>query len=97
VTASYFRRDGEQFVPCERDELRGVPFDFAGMRSGGVVLAELTPAGGLSFALARLKLRLRRMLRRLTSRGPWWQDPWTGEAAASWLRGQRDAVEGKRR
>jgi hypothetical protein len=95
VSSSYYRRDGERFIPCDRDELRGVPFDFAAMRSGGVVLAELTPVGGLAFALARLELRLRRTLRRLTSRGPWWQDPWTGEAAASWLRGHRDGVEGK--
>jgi SAM-dependent methyltransferase len=98
LSMTFYRRDGDTFVPCDRDELVDVEFDFAGMRSGGVVLAELTPGGGWGFLLARLELRLRRTLRRLTLRGrPWWRDPWSNEAAESWFRQRRiDAKGGDR-
>ena len=86
LSVQYYRRQGERFVPCGREELDGAAFDFVKMRSGGVVLAELTPAGGATFLLARLWLRLRRTWRRLTHRGPFWRDPLSGEPAAEWLK-----------
>jgi len=97
LSTTFYRRDGDRFVPCERRDLAGAAFDFVGMRSGGVLLAELTPAGGAGFLLARLDLRLRRTWRRLTLRGrPWWRDPWSGEGAASWFRNRRNAAERRR-
>ena len=80
------RRGGERVVPCRREERVGGAFDFVNMRSGGVVLAELTPVGGLAFQLARVWLRVRRTWRRLTREGPFWSDPWSGERAAAWLK-----------
>lgn len=91
LSTMFYRRDGDRFVPCERRDLASAPFDFVGMRSGGVLLAELTPAGGLGFLLARLQLRVRRIWRRLTMRGrPWWRDPWSDEPAESWFQSRRD-------
>lgn len=86
LSVEYYRRDGDSFVPCRREELVGEAFDFVNMRSGGVVLAELTPVGGLAFQLARVWLRVRRTWRRLTREGPFWSDPWSGERAAAWLK-----------
>jgi len=94
LSAVYYRRDGDAFVPCDARDLAGAAFDFSAMRSGGVVLAELTPAGGLAFALARLKLRVRRMWRRIARRGPFWRDPWSGEPARAWLERQRTMSQG---
>jgi len=96
LSMEYYRREGDRFAPCRREELEGVGFDFANMRSSGLVLAELTPAGGLAFPLARLSLRLRRTWRRLTHRGPWWRDPWSGEPAAEWLRRRHETLSRKR-
>ncbi|MDZ4278135.1 MAG: methyltransferase domain-containing protein, partial [Dehalococcoidia bacterium] len=91
LSAAYYRRDGDQFIACRPDELAGAPFDFAGMRSGGVVLAELTPAGPLHLFQARLSLRLRRAWRALTHRGPFWRDHVSGESAADWLKREQES------
>ncbi len=96
LSVAYYRREGDRFQPSRREDLEAVGFDFASMRSGGVVLAELTPAGGLAFLLARLRLRLRRTWRRLARRGPHWRDPWSGEPAAEWLRRRHETSPGKR-
>ena len=86
LAAQFYRRQGDEFVPCHREDLSNAGFDYANVRSDGVILAELTPAGGLRFALSRVALRLRRTLHRLTNRGrPWWNDPWSGERAVAWL------------
>ena len=86
VSAQFYRRQDDRFVPCDRRDLAGAGFDYANVRSDGVVLAELTPAAGFGFLLSRVMLRLRRVMSRLTNRGrPWWNDPWSGERAVSWL------------
>jgi len=95
LSTRYYRREGDTFVECAPGDLRDAEFDYTDVRSGGVVLAELTPAGGFSFAFARLSLRLRRVLRALRGGRPHWRDPWSGEAAADWLRRHRDAEEGR--
>ncbi len=76
LAVAYCRREGEAYLPCRREEVEGAVFDFRHMRSDGVVLAELMPVpGGLSFALARASLRLRRRWRRLTHRRVrFWRD-----------------------
>lgn len=81
----YYRMEGNDYVACGRKELEDTAFDFHNMRSGGLALAELTPVGGVSFLVSRLSLRLRRSWRKLTRRGPYWVDPWSGESAAAWL------------
>jgi SAM-dependent methyltransferase len=92
LSVEFYRREGDSFLPCRREDLADAGFDFAGMRSDGLVLAELTPAGGGRFLLARALLRLRRTWRHLTRRGrPFWSDRWSGEPAASWLRRQHQA------
>jgi SAM-dependent methyltransferase len=86
LSRRFYRRDGESFVACEAGELSDKGFDFEGMRSNGLLLAELTPTSGPSFWLARASLRARRLWRRLARRrGPWWADPWSGEPAKAWL------------
>ena len=92
LSLEYYRLEGNHYVPCQRDETSDASFDFPNMRSGGLVLAELTPADGLAFLLARLSLRIRRTWRQLTHRGPFWVDRWSGESAAVWLRRQRDML-----
>lgn len=86
LSVEYYRREGDHYQPCRREELDDAGFDFTGMRSSGVVLAELTPTGGLVFLLERLWLRIRRTWRQATHRGPFWRDPWSGEHAAAWLK-----------
>ena len=93
LSVRYYRREGDSFVACAPGELRDAEFDYTDVRSGGVVLAELTPGAALTFALARLSLRLRRLLRAITGRRPHWRDPWSGEPAADWLKRRRDAGE----
>ena len=95
LSLGYYRLEGDRYVPCRRDETSDAGFDFPNMRSGGLVLAELTPVHGLAFLLARLSLRIRRTWRRLTRRGPFWVDPGSGENAAAWLRRQRDTLAKK--
>lgn len=91
LSAQFYRRQGDEFVPCRREDLSSAGFDYTHVRSDGVILAELTPVGGLGFLLSRTALRLRRTWRRLTSRGrPWWSDPWSGEPAGSWLRRHKE-------
>lgn len=94
LSLEYYRLDGDQYVRCERDEI-DAPFDYTNMRSGGLVLAELTPADGLSFSLARLSLRLRRTWRQLTHRGPFWVDPRSGRNAGAWMH-KLDDIRSKR-
>lgn len=94
LSLAFYRREGDRFLPCRREELKEAAFDFANMRSGGVVLAELVPAGGLGFLLARLWLRARRTWRQLSRRGPFWHDPWSGERAESWLRRRHEGSSG---
>lgn len=96
LSVEYYRREGDRFLPCRREELDDAGFDFTGMRSDGVVLAELTPAGGLAFLLARFWLRMRRTWRQITHRGPFWKDPRSGESAAAWLR-RRHETQPRRR
>lgn len=73
LTIEYRRREEEGYVACGPDELRDAGFDWVAVRSNGVVLAELTPAGGLGFASGRLSLRLRRSWARLRHRRRMWQ------------------------
>lgn len=92
LSVAFHRRQGDSFVPCRREDLADAGSDFVGMRSDGLVLAELTPTGGGSFLLARALLRLRRTWSQLTRRGrPFWSDRWSGEPAAAWLRRQHQA------
>ena len=91
LSLTYYRREGDRYLPCRQEEIRDAGFDFPNMRSDGVVLAELTQAGGLSFLLARLSLRVRRTWRQLTHRGPFWTDPWSGESATDWLKRRHEA------
>ena len=75
ISLEYYRRDGEQYMPCERDDLANAGFDSKKLRADGLVLAELTPSGGLPFLLARLSLRLRRLWHWRTQRNArFWQD-----------------------
>ena len=97
LSVAYYRREGDEFTPCPRGELEDAAYDYTDMRSGGIVLAELTPAGSLGFMLARLSLRLRRAWRRLVHRGPHWRDPWSDEPAAEWLRRRRQTSADERR
>lgn len=92
VSVQYHRLEDERYLACRPEELAGAAFDFARMRSGGVVLAELTPTGGPGFLLARLSLRLRRAWRRLARRDPHWTDPWSDERAREWLRRRRETA-----
>lgn len=97
LSVEYRRREDDRYLPCRREEIEDAGFDFPNMRSDGVVLAELTPAGGLAFLLARLLLRVRRTWRQLTHRGrPFWRDPWSGEPASEWLK-RRDEMRSRRR
>jgi SAM-dependent methyltransferase len=78
LAVEYRRRVGDAYVPCSADELEGAGFDWVGVRSNGVVLAELTPEDGLPFTLARISLRVRRRWARLRHRRrTWrfWDDP----------------------
>jgi SAM-dependent methyltransferase len=94
LAAQFYRRQGDRFVPCTREELADAAFDYANVRSDGVILAELTPSGGFGFLLSRVMLRFRRTLSRLKHRGrPWWNDPWSGEEATSWLRRHDDGQQ----
>ncbi len=91
LSVEYGRREADRYLPCRREEVDDASFDVLKIRSDGVVLAELTPTGGLPFLLARLLLRLRRTRRRLTRRGPFWNDPLSGEPAAAWLKRENEA------
>jgi SAM-dependent methyltransferase len=96
LSVAYYRRQGDRYLPCRPEALEDAGYDFPNMRSDGVVLAELTPAGGLPFLVARLLLRIRRTWRQLTHRGPFWTDPWSGESAAAWLKRQYEASRRQR-
>lgn len=79
LSIEYRRREGDAYVACDAGELADAGFDWVGVRSNGVVLAELTPVDGPAFTLARLSLRLRRRWARLRHRRHMWQfwdDPW---------------------
>ena len=78
LSLEYRRREGDRYMPCRPEELENAGFDWVNVRSGGIVLAELTPAGSLSLLLARASLRLRRTWRRRTLRKRiwrFWTDP----------------------
>jgi SAM-dependent methyltransferase len=76
VSIEYFRRDGEQYLPCRREELANSGFDHEHLRSDGVVMAVLEPVGGLPFLLAKVSLRVRRFWHYRTQRGrQFWTDP----------------------
>jgi len=75
LSVEYFQRDGDTYVPCERDDLADAGFDWKNVRSDGVILAELTPRDGPAFWFARLGLRLRRRFSRQLGRARFWSDP----------------------
>jgi SAM-dependent methyltransferase len=56
------------YEPCRAADLREAGYDFEHMRAEGVVLAELTPSGPLSFLLARAITRLSFWFDRLTGK-----------------------------
>jgi len=95
LSAEYYRRHRDRYVRCQPQDLADASFDFLSFRSDGVVLVELMPAGRLSFFLARLSLKLRRVWRQLSHRGPYWIDPWSGEPAQAWLRRESLASSGE--
>ena len=92
LSQEHYKREGEPYVPCQAEDVKGADFDWLNVRSDAVVLAELTPGSGLSHFLARLSLRVRRTWRKLTQRGAFWADPWTGESAGEWLRRKQAAA-----
>ena len=96
LSVQYYRREGERYLPCRRDEIDDAGFDYINMRSDGVVLVELTPVGGLTLLLARLSLQLRRRWRKLTRKGPFWSDPWSGESATEWLKKRQEEMRQQR-
>ena len=73
ISLQYYRREGDEYVPCRREEIAGAGFDWTNVRSDGVVLAELTPAPGPGFLFSRLWLRLRRSWRQLRRRRRTWR------------------------
>lgn len=75
LSLQYHRREGDQYLSCGRDEIADAGFDWANVRSNGVVLAELTPAGSLAFLLSRLALRIRRRLSKQLGRARFWGSP----------------------
>lgn len=83
LSVEYYRRVDDAYVPCERDELADAGFDWDHVRSDGVILAELTPAGGPGFTFARLRLWLRRRLSRQLGRARFWGPP-DGEPRPDW-------------
>ena len=91
LSKKHYRREGERYVPCRAEDVKDADFDALSVRSDGVVLAELTPGSRLSHLLPALSLRARRTWRKLTRRGPFWSDPWTGESAGEWLRKRQAA------
>lgn len=77
-TVEFYKLADDEYLPCDRSEIEGVLFDWLHTRSNGVILAELTPVGGLGFALARLKLRFLWTWRLITIRKRvwrFWDDP----------------------
>ncbi len=79
LSVEYYRRDGDVYLRCSPDEIANVGFDWKNVRSNGVILAELTPARGPTFLLARLSLRLRRRLSKQLGRARFWSSPEFGE------------------
>lgn len=75
LSVEYYRRDGDVYLRCGPGELADAGFDWKNVRSDGVILAELTPARGFSFLLARLTLRVRRRLSRQLGRARFWSPP----------------------
>jgi SAM-dependent methyltransferase len=76
VSIEYYKREGEHYLPCQRDDLANGGFDHEKLRSDGVVMAELVPVGGLPLLMARLSLRLRRFWHFRTQRHyQFWTDP----------------------
>ena len=73
VSIEFYRRNGDAYLPCHRREIVNAGFDWANVRSDGVVLAELTPTSGLGFVFARLWLRVRRSWRQLQRRRRVWR------------------------
>ena len=73
LVVEYRRREGDRYLPCRSEEIEDAGFDWTNVRSDGVVLAELTPAGGLRWLLSRLSLRLRRSWGRLRHRRRYWR------------------------
>jgi SAM-dependent methyltransferase len=68
LSLQYFRRNGNQYQRCRREEIDDADFDFAHMRSDGLVAAELTRAPWYRqlWRVRRLwrSQRIRRILRR---------------------------------
>ncbi|MEX0786559.1 MAG: class I SAM-dependent methyltransferase [Dehalococcoidia bacterium] len=75
LSLQYYRRDGDQYLACERDAIASAGFDWANVRSNGVVLAELTPAASPAFLVSRLGLRIRRRLSKQLGRARFWSSP----------------------
>jgi SAM-dependent methyltransferase len=75
LSVEFYKRNGEEYLPCSRDDLVNGGFDHEKLRSDGVVMAVLEPAGGLNYLIARISLRVRRFLHERAGRPQFWTEP----------------------
>lgn len=71
VSAAFYRlrtQREDSYEPCRAADLRDAGYDFEHMRTEGVALAELTPAGRLSFLVTRVLTRLSFWIDRLAGK-----------------------------